>query len=327
MSQLSNPEFLSLINGLTKATKELIDNSVETTTTRQDFAKFVSATPTTEQDEKFVSTVSLWSPAKTPEGQNVAKANSAKWHETIIGMLDKTTYSSIYSYEFFKGRMDATQKIEQEFVTNTRRHMNSMRQEMNREAYKILNLGFSAASPYLSPDLEAVFSANHTFSDSSSATFSNLLAAQAPSLEVLREVEKRLWAFTDAEWLQMPLAKTKKIICKMWGSAAHFWKQIFFGQNYRTATLTGNNWVNIYNNGEYEVVESAYITSDTAYYFQTDYSEWLIDNPCYLWVIDFPTIYWEETNVNNMTTTVSYVSYYKVGMKNIPIGLYGSLWA
>lgn len=327
MAILSNPNFLSLINGLTKSTKELYDNSVETMAIKQDFAKFVPATATTEQDEKFVSTVTLGTPAKTAEWSEVAKNSTAVWFETIISMLPKTTLSQIYSYEYYKWKQDATQKIEQEFAFNTRRIMNSMWNEMNVEAFKMLNDGFNPAAQYLSPDLQPVFSASHLFTDEApTATWSNLLPNVAPSLAVLRDVEQRMWSFVDVEGRPMPMT-SKKIMCKLGWSAGHFWKQIFFGENYRTNVLTGNNGMNIYTNGEYSVVETPYITSDTAYYFMPEFDDGLIMNPFYLGVMDFPTIYGEEDSVNTLTKQISHVSYYKVGLKNIPMWVYGSLGA
>lgn len=327
---LSNPNFLALINEVTKATKELIDNSQETMAIKQDFAKFVKAEATTEQDEKFVSTVTLGTPKKTPEWSEVAKNSTAEWHTTIISMLPKTTLSDIYSYEYYKGKQDATQKIEQEFANNTKRKVQSMWNEMNMEAYKILNDGFNPAAQYLSPDLEPVFSTQHFFTSelpvSGSNAFDNVLSAAAPSLDVLKEVERRSGAFVDPEGRPMPVSP-KRILVKLWSKAAHEWKQLFFGEGYRTNTLVGINGTNIYTNGEYTVVESPYITSNTAYYFLSDFDMGMIDNPFYMWVMDFPTIYGEEDSVNTLTRQITYVSYYKLGLKNIPIGVYGSLGA
>lgn len=68
---------MSLINGLTKETKILIDNSAETDALKQDFSLLAPATMTTEWDEKFASTIGLGGVEKTPEGANVGKQETA----------------------------------------------------------------------------------------------------------------------------------------------------------------------------------------------------------------------------------------------------------
>jgi len=328
MAILSDPQFFSFINNLTKATKELIDNGSIMDGLEQDFNKFVKATQITETDQRFVSTVSLGSPQKTWEWQQVARASTAVWHSTIISMLPKTTLSSVYSYEYKKGKNDDTQRIQEEYNDNVNRNMYSMRNEMNVEVYKMINDGFNPAAQYLSPDLKAVFANDHFFTDEEPlATFDNLLPAVSPSLSVLRDVERRAWAFVDAEGKHIELSP-KKILVKTGSTAAHDWKQIFFGTNYRTSSLTWANGVNIYTNGEYSIVESPFLVSDTAYTFLSDTEYWQIKSPFHLGVIDFPTIEWGAVHDNNtLTTQVTYVSYYQVWLKNIPIGVYGSQWA
>jgi len=325
MAILSDPQFFGFINNITKATKEVIDNGSQMKSLTQDFNKFVKAKVITETDQKFVSTVSLGKPQKTGEWQQVGRASTAVGHTTIITMLPKTTESTVYSYEFEKGKMDLTQRISEESAKNTRRIMYSMRHEMNVEAYKMLNDGFNPAAQYISPDLRAVFSANHYFTEEAPlATFSNLLPAVSPSLSVLRDVERRAGEFMDAAGQQIIL-NPKRIMVKTGSSASHDWKQIFFGENYRTSVLTGANGVNIYTNGEYSIVDSPFLKSDTAYFFLSDTEYWEIESPFHLWVMSYPTIEWGAVHDNNtLTTQVTYVSYYQVGLKNIPIGVYGS---
>lgn len=323
---LSSPNFLSYINGLTKETKELFDNSVEVQNNRQAYSLVVDAIDTTEINEKFVSTVRFANPSKTGEGQAVGASDSYTGFTTIISPLDKTTDSITYSFEYEQGKRDDTQKILQEYNADARSMMWGMYNDINVEFFGLLNDGFTTT---LAPDGELLFSTTHIFTADLPATgnnvFDNLLPAVAPSLDVIADVEQRAGAFKDVGGRPMPL-NPRIILVKKGGKAYREFKKILFPDRYSPIALTGANGVNIYE-GEYKLIETPYITSNTAYYFMEDYNNSVLKNPLYLAFHQRPTIYGMDDYVDTLTHKITYVSYYKVGVRNIPIGLYGSVGA
>ncbi len=325
MALLSAPNFLQFINDYTKATKELIDNSVETMNDRQCYSYVVNAEDTTEENERFVSTVRLSDPKKTPEGQKVWASDSFTGYETIIKPLDKTTDSIQYSFEYEQGKRDDTQRIEQEYINDYKSMMRGLYNDINVEFFSLLNNGFASAgaNATLSPDLEIFFSQNHKFTDDvPGVTFDNLMPAVAPSLDVLADLEERAGAFVDLGGRPMSL-NPRIILVKRWGKAYREWKKILFPDRYQPTQITWANGVNIYE-GEYTLVECPYITSSTAYYFMEDYNNSVLSHPLYLGFHQRPTIYGSDNYVDTLTHKITYVSRYKVWVKNIPIGMYAS---
>ena len=323
--RLSGPHFLEFINGLTKETKELIDNSVETMNDRQCYSLVTQAEDTTEIDEKFVSTVRTGKPQATPEGQKIGSSESFEGYTTIISPLDKETDSIVYSFEYEQGKRDDTQKITMEYNRDVRSKMRGLYNEVNVNFFSLINKGFASAGvdATLSPDSEILFSAAHKFIDQEpTATFDNLMPAVAPSLEVLADLEERAWAFVDV-WGRPMSLNPRTILVKRWGKAFREFKKILFPDRYAPREITGANGVNIYE-GEYTLIECPYIESSTAYYFMEDYSNSVITDPLYLGFHQRPTIYGSDDYVDSLTHQISMVSYYKVWVRNVPIGLYGS---
>lgn len=72
------------------------------------------------------------------------------------------------------------------------------------------------------------------------------------------------------------------------------------------------------------LIETPYITSTTAYYFMPDYDMESLVNPLYIAYMQRPTMYGDFRDVDKFTDTVKFASYYKFGVRNIPVGLYGS---
>jgi len=326
--QLSAPNFLSFINGLTKETKELYDNSVELNNDRQAYSKVARVMDTNEINEKFVSTVRLSAPQKTPEGQNVGASDSFEGYTVIVSPHDKTTDSLTYSFEYKEGKRDDTQKIIQEYDTNSRDMMWGLYNEINVQFFELLNNGFASAwvNATLSPDGEILFSAAHTFTADLPATgnnvFDNLLPAVAPSLDVLADVQERSGAFKDVGGRPMSL-NPRIILVKRGGKAFREFSKIINPNRYAPTQITGSNGVNIYEL-EYTLIECPFITSGTAYYIMEDYNNSVLKNPLYLGFHQRPTIYGMEDRVDTLTHQTTYVSYYKTWVINIPIGLYGS---
>lgn len=126
-------------------------------------------------------------------------------------------------------------------------------------AMKMLNEGFTTA---LAPDGVAIFG-THTYK-STGASFANKSASNTAAGEsALVELEKHAGAFTDANGKPMPM-RMKTLVAKQGGTAARNFRQVLSGDVKMQAATIGN--VNIYNNGDYTLIESPYITSDTAWF-------------------------------------------------------------
>ncbi|MCP3683065.1 MAG: hypothetical protein GY861_10275 [bacterium] len=324
MTQLSRPNFLGFINGYTKETKELIDNSVELNNDRQAYAFIVDSTDTTEINEKFVSTVRDSNPQKTAEGQKVGASDSYTGFETVVTPLDKTTDSTEWSFEYYQGKRDWSQRIEQEFDRDVKSKMWGMYNEVNGEVYSLINEGFTTT---LSPDREVLYSAAHKFTDDlPGKTFDNLMPAVAPSTDVLADLQERSGEFVDVGDRPMSL-NPRKLVVKRGGKAFREFHKIIQPERYQPVNISGaNNGVNIYE-GEYQMVETPYVATSTEYHFMEDYSNSVLSHPLYLGFHQRPTIYGQDEYIDSLTYKTVYVSYYKRAVKNIPIGMYGSVGA
>ena len=328
-----SPFFFETMRWFTKNVKENYDLNIETMALRQDFNKIADVEMCYEADETFTSTSGIGQPKKTPEGQNIAMYDSVKWHTTVIPMLDKTTYGKLWSYEYvmIKNR-DKTERFAEEYERDTVRRLRGMWDEMNREVYTMLNEWFSPTAKYPSPDLQPVFSANHKFAPdvpaqfASANTFSNLLTAGWPSEDKLDELRRRAADFKDLMGIPMPL-NPNKILVKKGSKVSHDRQRVLFGTDYRTPTMIDPvNWARIWNTGEFILEESVYLTNPDAYFFLPDsFDGQGLTNPFYLGVMQYPTLWeWVESNANNMTYMDTMVSFYKVWLRHVPIGVYGA---
>jgi len=324
MTQLSPELFLNKINGFSKESKELIDNSVETYNDGMSFSKVVSSVDTTEINEKFVSTVRESDPKKTPEGAQIAASASYTGYTTIVTPLPKTTDSITYSYEYMKGKLDSTQKIEKEYMFDVRKVVKGLYNDVNVEFFSLMNNGFTTT---LSPDSEILYSAAHKFTDDlPTVTFDNLLAAAVPTVDVLDNLQERAGAFVDPGGIPMSL-NPQKLVVKRGGKAFREFKKIIMPERYQPALLSGtNDGVNIYE-GEYTMVETPYIATSNEYHFMENYEMSTLRNPLYLGFHDRPTIHSSKEYTDTMTHITGFVTYYKRAVVNIPIGMYGSVGA
>lgn len=126
-------------------------------------------------------------------------------------------------------------------------------------AMKMLNLGFTTA---LAPDAVAIFG-THSWK-STGATFINKSASNTAAGEpALEELEKYSGAFTDANGKPMPM-RMKTLVAKQGSTAAKNFRQVLASSWDMQANTIGN--VNVYNNGDYTLIESPFITSDTAWF-------------------------------------------------------------
>lgn len=334
MSRLGSPRLQQLFLDVTKSTKELFDNSAELLNVREHYNLICQAESTTEQNEKFVSTVRDGAARNVPEGTQTPMMNTYQGYETIIGMKDKAVTGKWYTYEYWMGRMDSTEKFQEDYLADSLKNIRSIYNLINRDFFSLLNNGFTTT---LTPNpTKTLFATDHNFTDDVDVNdpnnqFDNLLPPVSPSTAVLDDLYERVGEFTDIEWIPM-LFNINKLFVKKGGSASREWKKILGikgSDQYQANLISGtNNGINIYMGADdMQLIETPYISSGTAYYFSPDYSMEDLTNPLYIAYMERPTLYADFRDVDTFSDTVKFVSYYKTGVRNIPIGLYGSAGA
>jgi len=182
------------------------------------------------------------------------------------------------------------------------------------EIFNLLNDAFTGTY-YLAPD-GAVLCTTHTYK--SGATFNNSATAKLlqSSIETLEEYGG---AFTDAQGKPRPLTFDTIVVKK--GSANAREAKKLFGMNGMVPTAVAD--INIYE-GAYTLIETPYITTDNKnYWFAFASRE---KNPLYVGISKMPSMN-EPIKQNNEAIRSNVTGYYKVGINNLPIAIYGSTGA
>lgn len=178
------------------------------------------------------------------------------------------SYEKVLSSREFGGKVIITKKerlkrkdpsVLMDYVINKKVPVGvaDMANFVEEKTMTMLNNGFTTA---LAPDGVAIFG-NHTYK-SSGNSFDNS-SATAAGEAALTELEKYAGDFKDAFGKPMPISLTTLVV-KKGSTAAKNFKQVLAGDNKLQAATIGN--VNIHNNGTYTLVETPFITSDTAWY-------------------------------------------------------------
>ena len=141
--------------------------------------------------------------------------------------------------------------------------VNRMFTFIETEAHKLLNDGFTG-NEFLAPDNATIFG-THTY-QSTGTTFDN--SSTTPAGEAaLAELEQYAGAFKDANGLPMPL-NLKTLVVKTGSTASTALRKVLAENsngNLKLVADTISN-VNIYNNGQYTLIETPYLDSDTAWF-------------------------------------------------------------
>lgn len=178
------------------------------------------------------------------------------------------------------------------------------------QSMEMLNLGFTTQ---LAPDANAIFS-THDW-NSTEAQFTNT-SSTAAGQAALEELELYAGAFTDANGKAMPMAM-KTLYVKTGGAASREFRKVLSGDSKMQATTIGN--VNIYNNGDYTLIESPFITSGTNWFAKDSRK----DNALIVDFVKRPGLNPRITRENLTEVTVQDGSF-KFGCVELPISWYGS---
>lgn len=191
---------------------------------------------------------------------------------------------------------------------------------LEKETHKMLNDAFAGAS-LVAPDLNPICYATHTW-NSTWTTFSNVMSSSALDISVVDEAVRVWGAFVDSNGNPMPL-DFKTIIVKKGGKAHTLAKKIFgftADKQFRPTTIGA---IDIYE-GEYTIIATPYLTSNTAYFFLADWAALGIENPLFVNFIERPTLQTDFTSPDNLNWTASYAGSFKFGCRDMPFVI---LWS
>ncbi len=181
------------------------------------------------------------------------------------------------------------------------------------ESMKMFNNGFGGWA--LAPDGADIFG-THTYK-STWTTFTNRHATNiVAGSGALTALEAYAWNFKDASGAPMPVSP-KTLLCKKGGSASVAFRQVLASNADLVATTVGN--VNIYNNGDYTLIESPFVTSDTAWGAFDSRQE----NPLSIDFIERPNLKERQTR-ENLTQVTPLAWSFRYGCFQLPTTWYGS---
>lgn len=186
---------------------------------------------------------------------------------------------------------------------------------VEEEAMKLLNLGFTTA---LAPDGVAIFG-SHTWKSTGAAFVNYSTGTTAAGESALAELEKYCGAFTDANGKPIPM-RMRTLVVKQGSSASKAFRQVLASSADMQAGTIGN--VNVYNNGTYTLIETPFITSDTAW-FAFDSSK---ENTLYVEFIQRIMLEERQTR-ENLTQVYPATGSFRYGAFIMPTNWYGSTGA
>ena len=325
--------YLQEFNNLfTKNVRVSFDNGFQMRLINSAYTRFFMVADTDEIVEKFNSTEGMDLPDYVTEDENLPETKLYKGYlSTFVGAgyghrikVTKEARLSAKDNTLVLATLINREKI---------KALDAFNWFIEKEAHKFLNNAFIGGGNYVAPDGQPFISATHQW-NSSAAQFSNLLPAAALDQNAVQLLEKAAASFKDAQGNEMPLNMDTCIVKK--GSKASYLAKQLFGVNsgqYSPTTL-GN--VNIFQGGAYTLIETPFISNvqdgsgnnkeDTAYFFAD--SRFLgMDNALFLHFLQRPRLEGEATQLPNLTYQYYFYGHMKLGIRNLPIGWYGSVGA
>jgi len=244
------------------------------------------------------------------EGANLADVNNEEGYNSVGVSAEFGGKITVTKKEMLNAK-DETTLFNKIVDTKIPVLLSDMYNFVELESMKMLNDGFTTA---LAPDGVEIFGL-HTW-NSTAATFDNS-STTAAGEAALAELEEYAGAFTDANGKPMPMSP-KTLVAKKGGTASVAFRKVLRDNGDMVANTIGN--VNIYNNGDYTLIESPYITSATAWYAFDSRQE----NPLIVDFIQTPMLEERDTNSSNLTQTTPASGSFRTGAFEMPITWYGS---
>jgi hypothetical protein len=243
------------------------------------------------------------------ESANINDVSNKEGYKTVL-VSDEFGGKIVVTKKEMNNVPDATTLFDKVISKRTTTLVSDTANFLEVQSMKMLNLGFTTA---LAPDAVEIFGA-HTYK-STGAAFDNGSVTVAGEAAIT-ELEKYAGAFTDANGKPLPFSPTT-IVAKKGGSAAKAFKLVMAGDNKLQSNTIAN--VNIYNNGTYTLIESPFITSDTAWFAYDSRKENAL-------IVDFikrPSLNPRITRENLDEVTIQDGSF-RYGCVELPVYWYGS---
>jgi hypothetical protein len=183
------------------------------------------------------------------------------------------------------------------------------------EIFEMYNDAFNSGADTLAPDGVELCGV-HLWSTGASYGFTNYSTAVL-SEQAIADLEEYAGALTDASGKPMPQSFNTIVVKK--GSVASREAKKIFGMRGMVPTSVGD--INIYE-GEYTLIETPYITAaHKTYWFALALSQF--ENPLYVGITKMPAMNTPVIALNNSVTSNA-TGYFKKGITNMPINVYGS---
>lgn len=296
-----------------KGVKKSFDNAAKADILKYKDARLFTIEEVTEWTEIFNSTESMDGIAELAENETPPLCTLDEGYQVSLspkrfgGALEITENDMVRAG-------DSTVMIDQ-FISRKRDAvLRAARQNFLTNIFALYNQAFSSTSDYLAPDGVEICG-THTWS--SGTTFKNSVTT-AFGATAISELEEYGGAFVDAKGQPMPLDFNTIVVKK--GSANAVEAKKLFGAYGMTPTKVGD--VNIYE-GEKTIVETPYITPTNKLYWFALALDGLFENPLYVGVLKYPAMK-EPITQNNESVRTNVTAFYKVGVLNMPIAVYGS---
>ena len=243
------------------------------------------------------------------ESANINDVNTAEGYKTVL-VSDEFGGKIKVTRKEMNNKADATTLFDQVISKRITTLTSDTANFLEVQSMKMLNDGFTTA---LAPDGGVIFG-THTYK-STGATFDNS-SATAAGAAALAELEKYAGAFKDANGKPLPFSP-KTLVVKKGGTADTAFRKVLAGDNKMKADTVGN--VNIYNNDDYTLISSPFVTSDTAWFAYDSRKE----NPLIVDFIKRPSLNPRITRENLDEVTIQDGSF-RYGCTDLPVFLYGS---
>lgn len=294
-----------------KAVKKSHDNMASADLMKYRDARIFNFQDTNEWTEIFTSTETLTGSKELAENETPPVCTLDEGYQVSVSPIRFGGAIEITEHEMERMK-DSTTMIDEAIARKRDGLLVNNRDKFLLTIFAFLNEAFNSGAANLAPD-GVELCGTHTWSGG--GTFSNK-GTQELCANAIDTMEEYAGAFTDSAGTPMPLNFTT-IIVKKGSAAAREAKRLFLMQG-MVPTQVGD--INIYN-GEYTVVETPYITTANKKYWFAVASN--VENPLYVGVHKYPTMN-EPIRQNNEAIRSNCTGFYKTGIINLPIAIYGS---
>jgi hypothetical protein len=298
-----------------KGVKKSFDNAAEADILKWRDARLFNIVETIEWSEIFNSTESMDGIVELAENETPPTCSLDEGYQVTLS--PKRFGGAIEITENDMQRAgDSTVLIDQFIERKRTAVLRAARHKFLGDIFYMYNNAFNSSALTLAPD-GVELCGTHSWSTAGAATWSNKATAVL-SGTAIEALEEYAGAFTDAKGTPIPLTFDTIVVKK--GSANAREAKKLFGMYGMKPTAV--NDINIYE-GEYTLIETPYITTANKNYWFALAVGGTIENPLYVGIHKMPSMN-EPIRDKNESVYSSVTMYYKTGINNLPINVFGS---